>query len=145
MYNPVTKKILYVRLYRHGTRWCRCAKTCNTAATALPECLLEKARPAGPFNDKITFCKAGWHDDGTPISKQNPPANFTGNMYTGNNPQHLGGFDPGVLVDVVEKDSKGNPTKVRTYLFWGFTWPYAVELEEDMVTLKPGTMKAATL
>jgi hypothetical protein len=142
VYNPVTKKYYmyaFTAMERDGAGALNLQYGGDGSARMF---VGESTRPAGPFNDKITFCKAGWHDNGTPISRENPPANFTGSMYTGNNPQHLGGFDPGVLVDVVEKDSKGNPTKVRTYLFWGFTWPYAVELEEDMVTLKPGTMKA---
>lgn len=142
VYNPVTKKYYlyaFTAMERDGAGGVNLQYGGDGSARIF---VGESTRPAGPFTDKITFCQAGWHDDGSPISKENPPADYTGTMYTANNPQHLGGFDPGVLVDVVETDAAGNPTKVRTYLYWGFLWPYAVELDEDMVTMKPGTMKA---
>lgn len=142
VYNPVTKKYY---LYAFTARERDGAGVVNLQYGGDGSARIfvgESTRPAGPFNDKITFCRAGWHDNGMPISKENPPVDYTGSMYTANNPQHLGGFDPGVLVDIVETDAQGSPTKVRTYLYWGFLWPYAVELDEDMVTMKPGTMKA---
>lgn len=42
------------------------------------------------------------------------------------------GFDPGVLVD----------DDGRVYAYWGFCACYAAELEEDMATIKPGTLHA---
>lgn len=41
------------------------------------------------------------------------------------------GFDPGVLVD----------DDGRVYVYWGFAAAYCAELEEDMATIKPGTIK----
>lgn len=42
------------------------------------------------------------------------------------------GFDPGVLVD----------DDGRVYVYWGFLSTYCAELESDMATIKPGTLKA---
>ena len=42
------------------------------------------------------------------------------------------GFDPGVLVD---DDGK-------VYAFWGFCASYAAELNEDMATIRPGTLRS---
>lgn len=41
------------------------------------------------------------------------------------------GFDPGVLVD----------DDGRVYVYWGFASAYCAELEEDMATIKPETVK----
>jgi hypothetical protein len=41
------------------------------------------------------------------------------------------GFDPGVLVD----------DDGRVYVYWGFSKQYCAELEDDMVTIKNGTIK----
>ena len=41
------------------------------------------------------------------------------------------GFDPGVLVD----------DDGRVYAFWGFCRCYAAELNEDMATIRPGTLR----
>jgi len=41
------------------------------------------------------------------------------------------GFDPGVLVD----------DDGRAYVYWGFSKQYMAELEDDMITIKNGTMR----
>lgn len=41
------------------------------------------------------------------------------------------GFDPGILVD----------DDGRVYAYWGFTSAYCAELNDDMATIKPGTLR----
>jgi len=58
-------------------------------------------------------------------SSKNPAGPFTDPIKTDV------GFDPGVLVD----------DDGRVYAYWGFTRQYAAELEDDMVTIKNGTIR----